>query len=396
MKSIRFLIILPAAVVAISALAYWQVRLAEAGGDMAIQLPRPSGPFGVGRTRFDWTDPNRQDRFHPSLKRRLVVWVWYPAHATGLNSPAAYVPGKWGESAARWSAITIRLHMSPNALRAFTTSAPVSPASIQHIRVHAVEDAPIADDRKNFPVLIFSPGLVQMPTDYTGLIEDLASHGYIVAGINPTYFTDVTVFADGTEAGHMPVWKRSWNVEDYYPIWLADFLFVTNQISKLNHSVDARFAKRLDLSRLGAFGHSYGGAAAIGACHRDARFKAGIDLDGSPRGGAENNKLKQPFLVLQSDQGVHRDRAQVRLAKNLDSGHLFVIQGAHHAAFTDAALLPLAEPGRSCWLGSLAGARMLCITSTVVRSFFDATLSGKAEGLTAVERGEFPELRIER
>jgi len=32
----------------------------------------------------------------------------------------------------------------------------------------------------------------------------------------------------------------------------------------------------------------------------------------------------------------------------------------------------------------------------VVRSFFDATLSGKAEGLTAVERGEFPELRIER
>src|SRR5581483_2923627 len=147
-------------------------------GDMAIQLPRPSGPFGVGRTRFDWTDPNRQDRFHPSLKRRLVVWVWYPAHATGLNSPAAYVPGKWGESAARWSAITIRLHMSPNALRAFTTSAPVSPASIQHIRVHAVEDAPIADDRKNFPVLIFSPGLGQMPTDYTGLIEDLASHGY--------------------------------------------------------------------------------------------------------------------------------------------------------------------------------------------------------------------------
>ena len=32
------------------------------------QLPTPSGPYGVGRVGYDWTDPSRPDRFSSALQ----------------------------------------------------------------------------------------------------------------------------------------------------------------------------------------------------------------------------------------------------------------------------------------------------------------------------------------
>ncbi|GHO69804.1 hypothetical protein KSC_086960 [Ktedonobacter sp. SOSP1-52] len=56
---------------------------------------------------------------------------------------------------------------------------------------------PLATNQARYPVLIFSPGMGLLPTDYTTLIEDLVSHGYIVVGIAPTYSASAVAFADG-------------------------------------------------------------------------------------------------------------------------------------------------------------------------------------------------------
>jgi hypothetical protein len=39
------------------------------------KLPPPSGPFGVGRSGYDWIDPMRPDRFSsdPQAHRELMV-----------------------------------------------------------------------------------------------------------------------------------------------------------------------------------------------------------------------------------------------------------------------------------------------------------------------------------
>ena len=71
-----------------------------------------------------------------------------------------------------------------------------------------------------------------------------------------------TVFPDGRTA-----FVQSINLTDFaerdchIKLWKEDVVFVLNQIEKLNQSdKDNRFTGRMDTSRIGMFGHSYGGA----------------------------------------------------------------------------------------------------------------------------------------
>src|SRR6266404_5106023 len=62
-----------------------------------ITLPTPTGPFGVGRAIYDWTDDATLDTLAPvpGTKRELLAWIWYPAAAG--QSPAMaddYVPAQ--------------------------------------------------------------------------------------------------------------------------------------------------------------------------------------------------------------------------------------------------------------------------------------------------------------
>src|SRR5215510_16053585 len=56
-------------------------------GQNPVSLPRPTGTHEVGRTSWNWTDPNRSDR------REVMAYAWYPAAATSAAIAAAYMPG---------------------------------------------------------------------------------------------------------------------------------------------------------------------------------------------------------------------------------------------------------------------------------------------------------------
>jgi len=60
-------------------------------------LPAPAGPYGVGRTEFDWVDTSRPDPDSPSGHREIAVWLWYPASPKHGAEAAEWMPGKWGE-----------------------------------------------------------------------------------------------------------------------------------------------------------------------------------------------------------------------------------------------------------------------------------------------------------
>jgi pimeloyl-ACP methyl ester carboxylesterase len=84
-----------------------------------------------------------------------------------------------------------------------------------------------------------------------------------------------------------------------------------DHLERLNEAdPSGRFVGRLDLQRVGVFGHSLGGATALQFCHDDLRCKAGIDVDGAPFGSVIAEGVSQPFLFLLAEHRVESEGAE--------------------------------------------------------------------------------------
>src|SRR5450755_3638518 len=127
--------------------------------------------------------------------------------------------------------------------------------------------------------------------NYSTLAEDLASHGYVVVGFDAPYRTLSVAFPDGRvmrrtaennpeSCEELPQAQQADCVNRELAAWTADSAFVLDRLEQLNKSdVSGKFTGRLDMTRVGMFGHSLGGATAAQFCHDDSRCKAGIDVD---------------------------------------------------------------------------------------------------------------------
>lgn len=136
----------------------------------SLVLPAPTGPYAVGRIEYDWTDQSRYDPLapHAGLKRELVVWAWYPALREPGAQVAPYLPSKWAQLSDEQHGFIGQQLLQSNG----------------SIETHSLESAPLAFAAVRYPVLIFEPGLGTIPTQYTTLLEHLASHGYIIFAIH--------------------------------------------------------------------------------------------------------------------------------------------------------------------------------------------------------------------
>lgn len=367
-----------------------------------IELPAPTGPYGVGRTSFDWVDLARDEPFSEELadRRELAVWVWYPAETAPATAAADYLPGQWGE------AVGAVLGFDPD-----------------RVRPHAVADAPLAAAADAYPVLIFSPGSGFFIGAYTALAEDLASHGYVVVGVNHTYNAAVSVFADGrvvpaspaaqpmppTGEGDEPMGDAMTAVH------AADLRFAVDQLERLNGEPGA-FQGRLDLSRLGMLGHSLGGAAAAEACRVDRRCDAAANLDGALWGGAAALGVPLPFLLLSASQlscdevaasgQVSVEQCETlmeqsmigweRVRRTAEPGYWLEIQGSGHASYSDAPFLPIAPEVAGPLLAgaTIQPERAWRVASDYLLAFFDQSLNGSPAPLLDGPSPEYPEVRF--
>jgi pimeloyl-ACP methyl ester carboxylesterase len=377
----------------IAELFFGVAPLAESRSRADVSLPELSGSYPVGRRFLDWVDPSRSDPFHKSAKRELVVSIWYPAQITGANQKETYLPGDWGLSAARVQSMMMRVRVQ--SFRSALLRNPLPREFLAGIKTHAVDNAAVSREKPIFPVLLFLPGFGAMATEYTAVLEDIASHGYVVVAINPTDFAPVTVFENGRTV-YAPVWNISlYDLEKDYLVWVQDFLFVLNEVSRENKDPQSPLFERLDMTRVGAFGHSFGGAASAGACHSDSRIGAGLNLDGAPHGDRSTWKFPQPFMLVQSGRRAYQDSADEEFYKSLTNGYRAVIKGSTHHAFTDEAMLPLPEDRRQALVGSVPGPRMVRMTSMLVCTFFDIFLQRKPSTLLKEISSQFPEVTIQ-
>jgi hypothetical protein len=372
-------------------------------------LPLPTGRYAVGRTTVELIDAGRRERYgpDPSSPRELVVWMWYPASPRAGAAPADYLPGAWA------------------------TIGQALGLDVASVHSHAVANAPVAGEGTRHPMLLLSPSGFS-PLLMTAIAEELASHGYLVGGINPTYESPVTVFADGRivpvnpaavggvlgpQTGpHENAFRARAAVCEYKA---ADFGSVTGHLAGADGDSDNPFSGRIDFSRIGALGHSFGGNAALEWCRADPRCGAAVNLDGALWTEVGRVGLERPALQLITDHsefavssdeavqsGMAPDEAWFEAEKAIIfdgwrtvAQHAATVQiaGARHMSFMDVPFLRTidASPVKSMLAATTIDAtRMWRITSDYLLAFFAQHLDGVPAPLLSGPSPAYPEVRF--
>jgi pimeloyl-ACP methyl ester carboxylesterase len=182
---------------------------------------------------------------------------------------------------------------------------------LKNITSHSYDDAPILEG--SYPLVIISHGWSGFRQLHTDLAEELASHGFIVIGIEHTYGSVGTVFDDGTKLtvnrDALPPRSTTPNYLDYanalVNTYAGDIVSVLDEIESYNNDdLRANLFKNINLSSVTVIGHSTGGGAAVKAGISDDRVNSVIGLDAWVE-PLKENELKQglsiPSLLIRSE-----------------------------------------------------------------------------------------------
>ncbi len=368
-----------------------------------ITLPAPTGSFAVGRVIYDWTDDAHTDPLAPvpGTKRELLVWIWYPSAPAQSAAIADYLPAPMRAAAEAGGPLSLLTR------------------DLAKVHTHSARDSPVSPQQPSYPVVIMRTGASAEVWNYSTLAEDLASHGYVVVGFDAPYRTFAVTFPDGRVIRRTPANNPEFCVGQppaqqtacairILNAWTSDTAFVLDRLSSLNASDSSgKFTGRLDMTRVGMFGHSFGGAASVLFCHDDSRCKAGIDLDGAVFGSVIQEGLHQPFLFVLSDQSHATDPQSRRFQADIQSiydrlppnGRLRVaIRGANHFFFGENNAL-LKSPLvlrllRMLRIVDIDGRRQLAITTYCLRTFFDAYLKRAGAEPLNISSPLYPEIQV--
>jgi len=354
-----------------------------AAGKAASPFPDPTGQYKVGTVTRQWVDNSRNEIFTETSddKRQLLVQFWYPADPKVSGTPAPYMT-------ASDVTLTIFEELIDGSRNVKLTLPHDEFAAYQS---HAYADAAVADAQSGYPVLVFSPGFGATPTMYTVQLEELASQGYVVVGINYPYSSVATAFLDGKTVTINPKFNASAN----FPVWVQDQIFVLNQLEALNaNDPDKLLTGKLDLKHIGIFGHSLGGGTAIKVATQDSRVGAVLSEDSPALGNRIDKSVEQPFLMMESEHNVDANVTVYQQAKG--PAYDLAMNTFEHDNFGDLAFWPGIEPLKSASaLGAIVPARSNQIVNAYILAFFDKYLRGKAAPLLDGASAEYKEVQFQ-
>jgi dienelactone hydrolase len=390
-KIFNILLALVVAVILVMVIYLWTERNSK------VNLPAPTGKYAVGRTSFEWTDTSRIDSLamEAGKKRKLFLWVWYPAENNQKIQASDYLPREWRDAEAE--------RQGP--FSKFLTR------KLEKVQSHSVDHARIAGNKDRFPLILIKSGIGPMTTDYTTFAEDLASNGYVVIGSESPYSSNVVVFAGnqvvndnskGNPSGDFSAVDRNLRLDRLVTIWTDDLHFILDRLEKLDHGDSIYLLyRRLDLKKTGIFGHSLGGAAAFRFCFDDPRCKAGASIEGIPVGHIA--ELTKPFMFLTGDfSDKDSSGTQVRsiiekIYRHLPQGSVWAkIKGAKHYNFSDQALIRERFFAKKAGdTGNIGRRKGLEITAACLRTFFDIHLKGKPISRASELSKQYPQITLQ-
>jgi dienelactone hydrolase len=311
-------------------------------------------------------DSSRADPWVSSERRVVQIVAWYPADVSATAARAAYLPlaaelpGPFNRGE-RWA--------------------------VSRLSSHAAVDVPVSSAQARYPTILFSPGNDMATEYYSSLLEELASRGYIVLALDHAHEGKGQVLPDGarlvSEVDKQRPTDPRLGVDLYRRRvqWRADdAMFV---VSRLAGDRTSAVFEHVDGTRLGALGHSIGGAAAAEMCRRDTRIRACANLDGLVNSkpivaDSGSYALGQPFLFLGkplpfADPAVNDSMTRaldVAIASGVGGAYHVTIAETRHDTFSDVPfMMPTFRPTR--------GRANLEIIRDVTLTFFDKTLRGR-------------------
>jgi dienelactone hydrolase len=264
---------------------------------------------------------------------------------------------------------------------------------LDRIRDWAMPDAPIYAIHSPFPVLFFSPGFLMAAQLYSSLIQEMASHGYVVVAINHTDACWPVMFPDGSSPIILPELANIFSNKERscmqtfdmtQETWIKDVGFVLSWLR------NQPLTQSLDLSRMGIFGHSFGGSAAIEAARQHEAFRAVVNLDGFLFGSNWDKPFKTPSLFVAAEKQLTHEgalnagltieqcdsllaRCSKKVFDNLhDNAFYVMVKNADHATFVDSRLIK--RPLSKKEVDPLGGIK---VTRALLVDFFDHYLKNK-------------------
>ncbi|MFI6081188.1 alpha/beta hydrolase family protein [Streptomyces sp. NPDC051217] len=340
-----------------------------------LQLPRPTGPFAVGREIRHLVDDKRRDPWVPTAgARELMVSMYYPARADGSGTRAPYLTDDEAQALLESQKLT----------------GVVGVEQVTGTRTNARTGARPADGRH--PLVVISPGFSLTRGILTTLSEELASRGYAVALLDHAYESFGTSFPGGrtltcvacdvldaaptNEASRERLAKAAADRA-------ADISFAVDELTRRPTAGKPalwRHSAMIDPKRVGAVGHSLGGNASAHAMTVDRRIRAGVNMDGTffqpvPATGLDG----RPFLMLGTLGGhapTSKDATWPTTWQRLDGWKRWLtVRDSGHFTFIDLPVLA-AQLGMTDPSAPLPGPRSGEITTSYVGAFFDQELRG--------------------
>ncbi|MEU7524240.1 alpha/beta hydrolase [Saccharothrix sp. NPDC042600] len=338
---------------------------AAATQPVALTLPGPTGPYPVGTKELHLVDHDRIDPW-TSRPRELMVSLWYPAAGNGP-----------------------RARQFPPAVAAYydrNAGVPPGTADFAGTLTRSRTGATPLPGRR--PVVLYSPGGGHSRFLGTTLVEDLASRGYVVVGIDHTPVGPVQ-FPDRVELPRSGV-----DAAQVLRERVRDTSFVLDELAAF---------PTLDLTRVGMFGHSMGGFTTAEAMIGENRIKAGANLDGSmdPRyGQAASVGVTRPFLLMGGglSSGAPHNHAHSGDWASFWSTSTgwrrdVYLPTAEHLSFSDAqVLLPQLDGDFTASIGTIDPRSSLAAQRKYLGAFFNLHLRGWPT--TAFDRPTHPDVQL--
>ncbi|MFF7245388.1 alpha/beta hydrolase family protein [Embleya sp. NPDC008237] len=349
-------------------------------------LPHPTGSFAVGRESLHLVDRARRDPWVPEAgARELMVGMYYPAQpGSGTGTPAPYATVE-----------EARLLLADRGLGGLFPAETLA-ATGTDVKVGA------RPARGRFPLVLLSPGFGVSAYTLTGLAEELASRGYVVAAVDHAYESVGTAFPAGRMLTCVACEKVR-TEEDLAAVTAGraeDASFVLDRLTGSRPTWRHAVAL-IDRSRIAMAGHSIGGASAAAAMAADPRIRAGVDIDGAFHSAVPETGLRgRPFMMLGTDDDTHRpggaDRSWDEAWGRLDGWKRWLtVVGANHYSFTDVPVFldQLGLPGGGL-PAALTGSRGLHLTRAYVGAFLDLHLKCIPQPLLTDVTPANPEIRF--
>ncbi len=351
------------------------------------QPPQPTGEYAVGTTVYHLRT-GRPEIFSadPNDSRELMLQVWYPAEESD-QPKADYIPN---------------LSIGGPAIASIFDLPSFFLNHMSLIKPNAQLNAPIVSAEGGFPLLIFSHGRSGTRIQNTQLVEELVSHGYIIAAVDHSYGAGYTVFPDGRTI----YYDRSIFGDDspeqsgiVITEWVLDFQFIIDTFAAIEPDSDQLLANAINFDQIGAFGHSTGGGASYEFCFRDQRCKAALGLDPwlvPTSTDAVTQGLDRPAMVIKQDRplsALSDARLNLLFAESSQATYYVTVSGTRHYDFTDFKHL---SPALS-WLGvtgPISDDQMATLQNQYTRAFFDHHLRSWQGALLFIESADFPEAQF--